>query len=257
LESIDLLVKELNIPLIKIASGEITNAPLLLKAAQTGKPIILSTGMSDLGDIEAALGVLAFGYLNENKKPSIKAFKEAYYSEQGYSILRNKITLLHCTTEYPAPFDEVNLNVMDTLRNTFGLAVGYSDHTQGIAVPIAAVARGAMVIEKHFTLNRNLPGPDHNASIEPDDLKQMVQSIRQVERALGSPFKKPSQSEYKNLIIARKSLVAACEIKKGEKFTSFNINTKRPGNGISPLLFWEWLGKTAVKDYKENEMIGE
>lgn len=255
LDSIDLLFKTFNLSLIKIASGEITNAPLLLKAAQTGKPIILSTGMSNLGDIESALGVLAFGYLNKNTKSSVIEFKEAYYSDQGHAILKDKVTLLHCTTEYPAPFSDVNLQVINTLRTAFGLVVGLSDHTSGVAVSVAAVALGASVIEKHLTMDKNFPGPDHKASLEPNEFALLVNSIREVENALGEPYKKPAPSELKNQIIARKSLVAACDIKKGNLFSETNLTIKRPGNGISPIQYWEWLGKIAEKDYKKDELI--
>ena len=258
LESLDLLVSKFNLSRLKMPSGEITNVPLLLKAAQSGKPIILSTGMSTLGEIETALGVLAFGYIHSdnNETPSIKAFEQAFCSEAGQATLAEKVVLLHCTTEYPPLINEVNLRVIETMRNAFKLPVGYSDHTAGITIPIAAVALGAVVIEKHFTLDRSLSGPDHKASLEPDELKLMVQSIRQVEEALGSSRKAPTLSEYKNKPIARKSLVATLEIRKGEPFTLKNLTGKRPGDGISPLYYWEWLGRLADKDYKQDELVG-
>ena len=257
LESLDLLVDKFNLSRLKLPSGEITNAPLLLKAAQSGKPIILSTGMSTLGEIETALGVLAFGYTHSNNgNPSIKAFEQAFCSGAGQAALTEKVVLLHCTTEYPALINEVNLRVLETMRNAFNLPVGYSDHTLGITIPIAAVALGAVVIEKHFTLDRTLSGPDHKASLEPDELKLMVQSIRQVEEALGSSRKVPTLSENKNKPIARKSLVATLEIKKGEPFTLKNLTAKRPGDGTSPLYYWEWLGRLADKDYKQDELVG-
>ena len=162
---------------------------------------------------------------------------------------------MHCTTEYPAPFMDVNLRAMDTLAGAFGLPVGYSDHTPGIAIPIAAAARGAVVIEKHFTLDKNLPGPDHRASLEPSELTAMVKGIRQVEVALGSPCKLPAASELKNREMARKSLVAARNIRKGERFSEENLTSKRPGNGISPLCYWDWLGKVAERDYQPDEII--
>lgn len=254
LDSVDLLTERFNLPCIKIPSGDITNAPLLLKVARSGRPAILSTGMSILGEVEDALGVLAFGYLG-NGSPSLAAFRAAYNSAEGLAILQKKVTLLHCTTEYPAPFEDVNLKVMDTLKSAFGLPVGYSDHTEGIAVPIAAVARGAVVIEKHFTLDRTLPGPDHKASLEPAELKQMVDAIRAVERSLGSSKKQPALSELKNRGVARKSLVAACPIAAGEPFTTENLAVKRPGNGLSPMLYWELLAKSAVQDYSDDEEI--
>lgn len=255
LGSVDLLYKTFDLPILKLPSGEITNAPLLLKAAQTGKPIILSTGMSTLGEIESALGVLAFGYSNPPEKPSIKAFQNAFNSETGQLILKEKVTLLHCTTEYPSPFEDVNLRAMDAIRSAFALPVGYSDHTPGIAISVAAVARGAGVIEKHFTLDRNLPGPDHKASLEPDELKLLVQSIRQVEISLGSGLKLPANSELKNVRIARKSLIAAKDIKKGEQFSEYNILVKRPGEGISPFHYWDLLGNVTHKDYLQDEII--
>ncbi len=254
LESVDLLAKRFDLPYIKIPSGDITNAPFLLKIAQTGKPVILSTGMSTLGEIEDALGVLAFGYLG-NREPSIAAFRAAYCSCEGQAILQDKVTLLHCTTEYPAPLEDVNLKVMDTLRSSFGLPVGYSDHTEGITVPIAAVARGAVVIEKHFTIDRTLPGPDHKASLEPTELKQMVSAIRVVEQALGSGRKHPAPSELKNMSVARKSLVAACTIAVGEAFTSENLAVKRPGNGLSPMQYWELLNRKAGRNFSKDEAI--
>lgn len=254
LESLDLLSGRFGLPCIKIPSGDITNAPLLLKIAQTGKPVILSTGMSTLGEIEDALGVLAFGYL-DNREPSIAVFRAIYCSAEGQTILQDKVTLLHCTTEYPAPLEDVNLKVMDTLRSAFGLPVGYSDHTEGITVPIAAVARGAVVIEKHFTLDRNLPGPDHKASLEPAELKQMVAAIRIVEQSLGSSRKHPAASELKNMCVARKSLVAAATISAGEPFTVDNLAVKRPGNGLSPMRYWELLNRKTGRDFSADEVV--
>ena len=255
LESVDLLVNRLNVPRIKIPSGEITNPLLLLRIAQTGKPSILSTGMSTLGEVETALAILAFGYILPNRKPSLNAFQEAYSSAAGQEALKEKVVILHCTTEYPTPFTEVNLRAMDTLKEAFGIPVGLSDHTPGIVASIAAVARGAVIIEKHFTLDRNLPGPDHRASLEPEELKTMVRGIRQVEQTLGSPLKTPAPSELKNLTIARRSLVAACKIQKGELFTEHNLTVKRPGNGVSSILYWDWLGKVADRNYKTDELI--
>lgn len=254
-DSIDLLACKLNLQRLKLPSGEITNGPYLLHVAKTGKPVILSTGMSTLGEVETALGVLAFGYLSKGDKPSLKKFQDAYLSEAGRKILADKVTLLHCTTEYPAPFDEVNLRVMETMRTAFGLPVGFSDHTPGIAIPIAAVAIGATVIEKHFTLDQDLPGPDHKASLEPDELKAMVSSIRQVEAALGNGRKVPTSSELKNRNIARKSLVAISPIRKGETFSSLNLHMKRPGSGLSPMKYWELIDEEAKKDYAEDDLI--
>ena len=222
----------LKVPLIKVPSGEITNLPLLLCVSELNLPVILSTGMATVGDIDSALSVLASRGLD-----------------------RDMITLLHCTTEYPAPMNEVNLNAMVSMRHAFGLKVGYSDHTVGTEVAIAAVAMGASVIEKHFTIDRNLPGPDHRASLEPEELVAMVSSIRNIELALGNGFKRPSPSEQKNAIIARKSIVASRAIKVGEVFSEANITTKRPGTGISPMRWHELVGKIAQKPYKPDELI--
>ncbi|WP_206810938.1 N-acetylneuraminate synthase [Paradesulfitobacterium ferrireducens] len=257
LDSLHFLVSELDIPRIKISSGDITNAPLLLKAAQARKPIILSTGMSTLGEIERALGVLAFGYIHSesHRKPSLAAFEQALFSEAGYTALLKNVVLLHCTTEYPAPFNEVNLRVIETLRKAFGLPVGLSDHTPGIAIPIAAVALGAVIIEKHFTLDRNLPGPDHKASLEPGELISMIRSIRQVKEALGTEIKGPTSSEIKNRAVARKCLVAARRIMKGEPFTPENLTVKRAGEGVSPINYWNCLGMIAERNYEEDEKV--
>ncbi len=255
LSSVDFLDNVLDLPRIKIPSGEITNGPLLLKIAQTGKPVILSTGMSTLGEIEIALGVLAFGYLKSEGSPSLKNFEGAYFSEEGQKNLQDRVSLLHCTTEYPAPFADVNLRAIDTLRQAFGLPVGLSDHTVGIAVPIAAVARGASIIEKHFTLDKNLPGPDHKASLEPGELRQMVISVRQVEKALGNGRKRVMPSELPNRDIARKSLVASICINKSDLFSGKNLCAKRPGVGVSPMLYWDYLGRIAKKDYQIDELI--
>lgn len=256
LPSLDLLAREFDLPRLKLSSGEITNAPFLMACARTGKPVILSTGMSTLGEVEQALGVLAFGYVAApGSAPSAGAFLESYRSDRGQRALRQNVALLHCTTEYPAPVQEVNLRALDTLRSAFGLPVGYSDHTCGIVIPIAAVAREAALIEKHFTLDRNLPGPDHKASLEPDELARMVSSVRQVETALGSGIKAPAPSELKNLAVARKSLVAARAIRRGEAFTEENLAVKRPGTGVSPFLYWETLGKPAPRDFEADQEI--
>lgn len=231
LDSIDFL-EEIQIPFWKIPSGEITNLPYLEKIAKTGKDIIMSTGMCTMEEIEAALSVLR---------------------EHG----AGKITLLHCNTEYPTPFEDVNLRAMQEMKKAFGVSVGYSDHTVGIAVPIAAAAMGASVIEKHFTLDKNMEGPDHRASLEPEELKQMVRSIRNIERAMGSGKKQPSPSEQKNISIARKSIVAKRKIKQGEQLTEDNLYIKRPGNGISPMRWYEIIGTAAVKDFEEDELIVE
>ncbi|EJU22118.1 N-acetylneuraminate synthase [Peptoanaerobacter stomatis] len=228
-ESIDFL-SSLDMNVWKIPSGEITNLPYLIKIANLGKDVIISTGMSTMEDIQNALSVL---------------------KTNG----AGNITVLHCTTEYPAPFADVNLKAMLTIKDKFDVNIGYSDHTKGIEIPISAVALGATVIEKHFTLDKNMQGPDHKASLEPHELKKMVESIRNVESALGDGIKKLAESEKKNISVARKSIIAKRDIKKGEIFTQENLTVKRPGNGISPMKWFEILGQKAIKDFKEDELI--
>lgn len=257
-QSLAFLVQELGLKQLKIGSGEITNAPLLLAHARTSCDLIISTGMASLSEIESALGVIAFGYTaDKNGQPAAEAFASAYFSQAGQQALRKKVTLLHCTTEYPAPFNEVNLKAMSTLSAAFGLPTGYSDHTEGQAVSVAAVACGAVVIEKHFTLDQQMAGPDHKASLNPQQLKAMVQAIREVEQALGSGLKGPGRSESGNKIVVRKSLVAASNIKKGEFFSEKNLAIKRPGNGISPYRYWDMVGRQAARDYDAGELIVE
>ena len=223
----------LDLGLWKIPSGEVTNYPFLKRIAAYNEKTILSTGMCDMEDVRAAVNAL---YKN--------------------GLSKEKLILLHCNTEYPTPFEDVNLKAMDALRNEFDVEVGYSDHTKGIEVPIAAVALGATVIEKHFTLDRTLPGPDHKASLEPDELKAMVSAIRNIEKAVGGDgTKHVSESERKNIAIARKSIVAACDIKADEVFTEDNLTVKRPGSGISPMRWEEVLGMKAKRDFAEDELI--
>ena len=229
LPSIDFL-NGLGVPFWKIPSGEITNLPYLIEIAKTGKDIVMSTGMCTIDEIEAALTVLR---------------------SNGAA----HVSLLHCNTEYPTPFSDVNLCAMRTLEKRFRCPVGYSDHTQGIEIPIAAVAMGATIIEKHFTLDRTMEGPDHRASLEPQELKTMVTSIRHIEQAMGDGVKQPSPSEKKNISIARKSIVARCAIAKGELLTRDNLTTKRPGDGISPMEWFDVLGTTAVRDFQPDEKI--
>lgn len=231
IESVDLLVS-LGQDHFKIPSGEINNLPYLRHIGKIGKAVILSTGMATLGEIEAAIDVL----------------------EQA-GTPRAKITVLHCTTEYPTPMSEVNLRAMQSIHAAFGVAVGYSDHTQGMEVAIAAVAMGASVIEKHFTLDRKLPGPDHQASLEPAELSAMVAAIRNIELALGDGIKRLTASEARNKPVARKSLVASRVIKAGEIFTAENLTTKRPGTGISPMRWDEFFGKKALRDFAADELI--
>jgi len=229
--SIDLLY-ELDIPLYKVPSGEITNLPYLRHIGGMGKPVILSTGMATLKEVEDALNILV-----------------------ASGTPRREITVLHCNTEYPTPMKDVNLKAMLTIRDKLGVKVGYSDHTLGIEIPIAAVALGATVIEKHFTLDRNLPGPDHRASLEPNELKSMVKAIRNIEKAVGDGIKQPSPSESNNISNIRKSIVAKIPIKKGDLFTLDNLTVKRPGTGISPMKWDGILGETADKEYQANDLI--
>ena len=228
-DSIEFL-NSIDMPFWKIPSGEVTNLPYLMALAKTGKPVVMSTGMCTLQEIREAIDVLRANGTKE-------------------------IKLLHCNTEYPTPFTDVNLKAMQRMRNEFQLEVGYSDHTKGIEVPIAAVALGATIIEKHFTLDRNMEGPDHKASLEPQELAEMVKCIRNIEKALGNGVKTPSPSERKNITVARKSIVAKTKIKAGEVFTEKNITVKRPGTGISPMKWFEVLGKTATREFEEDEMI--
>lgn len=229
--SIDLL-HDLGVKYFKIPSGEITNYPYLQAIARYNISIIMSTGMADMDEILAALDVLV-----------------------SHGTDKNNISVLHCNTEYPTPFEDVNLKAISTMRETLGLPVGYSDHTRGIEVPIAAVALGATIIEKHFTLDRALPGPDHKASLEPHELKAMVKAIRNIEQALGGGQKRPSPSELKNIAVVRKSIVASRSIRKGEIFSQDNITTKRPGNGISPMLWDTIIGARSNSDYCLDDII--
>ncbi|MCS3765314.1 N-acetylneuraminate synthase [Bradyrhizobium centrosematis] len=244
-----------DMPAIKIPSGDITCADLLLRAARLQRKLIVSTGMATLGEIEQALGVIAFGLTTHRVPTSRAEFERAYFSEIGRAALQSKVTLLHCITEYPAPPETVNLRAMDTMASAFGLPVGYSDHCMGIEISLAAAARGASVIEKHFTLDRTLPGPDHAASLEPDELRQMINGIRNIERALGSSLKRPVAAELRNRVVARRSVVAVRHIEKGEIFTAAMLSAKRPGDGISPMETWNLLGRRASRDYAPDEQI--
>ncbi len=256
-QSARFLVDEFDVPRIKIGSGELTNGPLLLNIARLGRPVILSTGMGTLRELEQALSVLAYGYVANGDRPTFEDLERAFASAEGQDALDQNVTVLHCVTEYPAPVEATNLRAMDTLREAFDLPVGLSDHTDGIAVPIAAVARGATLIEKHFTLDRSLPGPDHEASLEPHELRKMVQGIRDAEAALGTARKVPTKPEWKNRPTIRKSLVATRQIQEGEEFTPDNLGVKRPGDGLSPMRYWEYLGKKAQERYDPDEQISE
>lgn len=230
--SIDLLEALVKLDLVKVPSGELTNLPYLRHLTRRGVPVLLSTGMANLGEIEAAIEVI-----------------------ESSGTLREAITVLHCTTEYPTPMEDVNLLAMINIGNALGVKIGYSDHTPGIEISIAAVALGATVIEKHFTIDRSLPGPDHRASLEPDELLAMVTAIRNIEKAMGDGIKRPSVSEQKNIPIARKSLVAARHIKAGELLNAENLTAKRPGTGISPMRWDEVIGHIAFRDFCQDELI--
>jgi N-acetylneuraminate synthase len=254
-QSLAFLARDLGLRTLKMASGEITNGPLLLQAGQSGCDIILSTGMSTLQEVEDALAVLAFGFTDPQGTPNHQAFRAAFASAAGRAALSQKVVVLHCTTEYPAPTADTNLAAMATLSNAFGLRTGLSDHTEGIAVPIAAAALGAHVIEKHFTLDRALPGPDHKASLEPGVLTAMIAGVRAVEAALGDGVKGPRPSEMKNMDIARKSLVALRPLRAGEPIGADDLGAKRPGSGISPMDYWDWLGRQAPRDFAADETL--
>lgn len=226
------ILANLGMKIYKVPSGEVINLPYLRKVASVAKKVILSTGMANLEEIETALDIL---------------------QEQGLS--KENITVLHCNTEYPTPFKDVNLTAMLHIKESLGVEVGYSDHTIGIEVPIAAVALGAKVIEKHYTLDRNQPGPDHKASLEPNELKNMVDAIRNIELSLGNGFKEPSESEMKNMKLVRKSIVAKQEIKIGETFSEINLSIKRPGTGISPMEWDNVVGKISEYDFKKDDQI--
>lgn len=225
-------LRKLGLKRVKIPSGEITNLPYLRQVGRMGKPVVMSTGMTTLHEVEAAMNVLLEAGVN-----------------------KNDLTILHCNTQYPTPMADVNLKSMLTIRDELGVKIGYSDHTLGIEVPIAAVALGATVIEKHFTLDRTLPGPDHVASLEPNELNKMISAIRNIEQVLGDGVKKPSQSEMKNILVARKSIVARKPIQKGELFSEENLTVKRPGTGISPMVWDELIGKVSPRNFKDDELI--
>lgn len=226
------LLKKMGLSLFKVPSGEITNLPYLEVMAELAEEVIISTGMSSVHEVQDAVKV---------------------FLDRGFS--KEDLVVLHCNTEYPTPFEDVHLRAMAQLGQTLGVRYGYSDHTLGIEIPIAAAALGAVVLEKHFTLDKNLPGPDHRASLDPNELKAMVEGIRRIEKALGQSEKKPSPSELKNIGVARKSIVTAKSIKKGDLFTTENLTTKRPGTGLSPMKWHAVLGTPALRDYEEDELL--
>ncbi|MBF0368820.1 MAG: N-acetylneuraminate synthase [Magnetococcales bacterium] len=263
--SLGFLVDDLKLESLKLSSGAITHGPLLLAAGQSGKKIILSTGMSTLEEVEKALDLLGVGMIDQEMAGKLQkgALDDRWgeylsairHSPEAAAVLQRQVTLLHCTTAYPTPPVEVNLRAMDTLRTRFGLEVGFSDHSQGIAIPMAAVARGAVMVEKHFTLDCSQPGPDHRASLEPAAFKAMAQGIREIEAALGDGEKIPTATEMQNRSVVRASLVALEDIAQGETLTRQNLGVKRPGTGLSPMEYWHHLGKAAKQDYRKNQPL--
>ncbi len=259
-DSLAFLHEQIGLKTFKIASGELTNMPLLLAHARVADHLIVSTGMATLAETEAALGVIALGMEQgaaASGRPDRKQFDAAFSRAMQSGVLQSRVTLLHCTTEYPAPLDEINLRAMATMRDAFGLAVGYSDHTAGITVPVVAAALGACVIEKHFTLDKTLPGPDHAMSLNPAELTSMVTAIADILAAMGDGRKQPGVVESRNIELVRKSLVANCDIQAGERFTEHNLSMKRPGSGLSPEEYWSLLGRTSDRNYRKDELIQE
>ncbi len=248
-------LSDLGMPLFKIPSGELTNGPLLWQFARTKKPLILSTGMATLSEVEQALAIVAHALNTDSEPVDMDEVWRGWSNTEYRNSLRNHVTLLHCTSQYPTPLNEVNLRCMDTLASAFGLSVGYSDHTQGILIPVAAVARGATVIEKHFTLDRSLPGPDHEASLEPEELNQLVGDIRALQIALGDGFKAPQPSEWDTRQAARQQVVAARNIAPGEVLKRQDLTTARNGSGISPSDLWGLIGRTSNRAYSSGDLI--
>jgi len=253
--SLKFLVHDLGISCLKIPSGEVTNGPLLFEYGKTDRELIMSTGMASIEEIRWALGVVAHASMEPDENPSNPKFLDSFYSERGQELLSRRVTLLHCTSEYPAPVEQLNLLAIETLRKTFGLRVGYSDHSEGIYAAVAAVALGSVVIEKHFTLDKELEGPDHRASLSPEELYQMVKEIRKIEVGLGDGIKKPTTSELITQRAVRKSLYARKPIRAGELFTEYNLTTKRPQSGISPMEYWRILGTVSRISYEKDEQI--
>jgi N-acetylneuraminate synthase len=255
LPGIDFLADTLNLRALKIPSGEITNGPFLLRAARTGLDIILSTGMSEMDEVATSLDVLAYGYTHSDDPKDAEDIAAARETDAGSAALHDHVSLLHCTSQYPTPYEDVNLNGIITLRDAFGLRTGLSDHTPGISVSVAAAGMGAQLIEKHFTLDKNLPGPDHQASLSPEELISLVSSLRQVSAAMGDGRKTIQPSEMNTRDIARRSLVASRPIKQGEIFTADNVTAKRPDGGLSPMRFWEVAGSAAPQDFDTDDPI--
>lgn len=256
-ESVDFLLDQLAMPTVKIPSGELTNAPFIHYIATKQRPLILSTGMAIVEEIHEALAFIAYGLAYPQQTVNIAEVQEFYKMPAAKELLQKYVTVLHCTTQYPAPISSINLKAMNEMRETFQVPIGFSDHSEGIVIPIGAAAMGATVIEKHFTLDKKMEGPDHVASLNPKELKAMVQGIREIEEALGDGVKEPTAVELQNRQPARKSLVAKKAIQAGEVFSHTNLTVKRPGNGIAPSQYWVYIGKAASKSYAEDAMIDE
>ncbi|MFC2992183.1 N-acetylneuraminate synthase [Halomonas tibetensis] len=248
-------LETLDLPFYKVPSGELTNGPLLWAFARTGKPLVLSTGMATLSEVEQGLAVISHALTHDQPPTSLNAVWRCWSGPEARAALVGQVSLLHCTSQYPTPMHEVNLKALDTLAEVFRLPVGYSDHTQGTLIPVAAVARGATIIEKHFTLDRQLPGPDHKASLEPDELKRMVEEVRAIAVALGDGQKVPQASEWDTRGAARQNLVAAAPIQQGERFTAYNLTTARAGQGDLAMAYWDHLGQPAARDYQAGEAV--
>jgi N-acetylneuraminate synthase len=248
---------EIGIRLIKIPSGELTNGPFLWKVARTQLPIILSTGMADMAEIEQALAIILYGRIHDHEPSDMVEVLDHWRIDHADRLSLLQLTLLHCTSEYPAPLHEVNLMAMRHLATTFGTEVGYSDHTKGITIPIAAVSLGARVIEKHFTLDCNLPGPDHKASLEPEELSQMIRAIRDTELALGDGIKQPQSGERNTRLAARQQIIAARGMTTGQKIRREDLTTARCGGGLAPNLIWSLVGKTTSRTYAPGDIVQE
>lgn len=255
LESADFLLNELKLSTVKVSSGDITFGPLLLALSRSDCHIILSSGMTLLGDIESALSVIAYGMLHKTGFPTSEERLSILSNERTWELLKEKVTLLHCTSSYPAAAEHINLSAIETLRQAFGLSTGFSDHSTGIAIPIAAAALGASVIEKHFTIDKKLPGPDHKASLNPPELTKMVKAIREVNCAMGSRHKRLTHAEIDNVQCVRRSIILNAPINCGEFITEEHLSCMRPGMGISPMEYWDFIGKPANRTYQAGELL--
>ncbi len=255
IQSLLFLVDNLKLKEIKLGSGELTNAPLLIEAGKSGVQIILSTGMGTLSEVEAALGAIAFGMIQKGEPKNHRDFADVLLDTSVWELIAERVSLLHCTTEYPAAVSDVNLSAMSGLRHAFKLKVGYSDHTEGEAISLAAVALGANFLEKHFTLDRTLPGPDHAASLEPSELESLIKNVRKIESATGNGVKQPSAAEVENRPVARKTIIAARDLQEGQILGSNDLEVKRAGDGLSPMMFWDLLGRQVKVKLKKGQIL--